>query len=195
MTFNWLKPTLHTLTDEELMQRVARNDDERAFDELYHRHARRLMGFLYRQLWRDEERAADLMQDVFLRLWEHRTHYLAEASFRPWLYSIACNLCKNEYRHLEHRSQWEEEVRTTVSEAAADDQIVQMQDRQFREALASIIESLTAEARMLYALRFEEELTVPQIASVMELPEGTVKSRLHALVQHLKNQLRPYGKI
>ena len=53
---------LNQLTDEQLMQRVAAKDDDRAFDELYHRHARRVMGFFYRQMNRDEERASDMMQ-------------------------------------------------------------------------------------------------------------------------------------
>ena len=54
-----------SLSDEELMKRVASKDDDRAFDELYHRHARRVMGFLLRQLG-DSERAADLVQDAFM---------------------------------------------------------------------------------------------------------------------------------
>ena len=56
-----------SLSDEDLMKRVASKDDDRAFDELYHRHARRVMGFLMRQL-DDSEKAADLVQDAFMQL-------------------------------------------------------------------------------------------------------------------------------
>ena len=64
-----------SLSDEDLMKRVASKDDDRAFDELYHRYARRVMGFLMRQL-NDSEKAADLVQDAFMRLWSSRERYL-----------------------------------------------------------------------------------------------------------------------
>ena len=78
------------------MCRVSSKDDDRAFDELYHRHARRVMGFLVRQL-SDEDRAADLVQDAFMRVWSSRERYMSGADFSTWLFSIAYNLVKYEY--------------------------------------------------------------------------------------------------
>ena len=76
------------------MKRVASKDDDRAFDELYHRYARRVMGFLMRQL-NDSEKAADLVQDAFMRLWSSRERYVSDRCFSTWLFSIAYNLLKN----------------------------------------------------------------------------------------------------
>lgn len=179
-------------TDEALMRQVASENDERAYDTLYERHARRLMGFLCRQIGGDEARAADLVQDTFLRVWAHRRHFAPEAEFRPWLYTIACNLCKNEFRRLAQAGLYREEVLATASPHSLSGTEQRMDASAFRQALAREVERLPPAQRMLYALRFEEELGVAQIANILALPEGTVKSRQHALVQTLKQRLKPY---
>ena len=68
MTISHLFKPLSSLTDDELMQKVSEKDDDRAFGELYHRHARRLMGFFFRQLERDEALASDFTQAAFMRV-------------------------------------------------------------------------------------------------------------------------------
>lgn len=107
---------LNQLTDEQLMQRVAAKDDDRAFDELYHRHARRVMGFFYRQMNRDEERASDLMQDTLMRVWTARQRWNVDTEFLPWLFTIAFNICKNEYRHNGYKADYEQHVLHTQDE-------------------------------------------------------------------------------
>ena len=182
----FLKP-LGSLTDEELMQRVAGNDDDRAYGELYHRHARRFMGFLYRQMNGDEALAADLTQDAFMRVWTARDRF--SGSFRTWLLTIGYNLVKNHYRHSEHQKQYELFTKQTGEEVADSNIIDKLADEAFDQALRQLLEKLPPESRLLFSFRFEEELTVPEIAALMELPEGTVKSRLHTLTQTLRQKL------
>ena len=183
----FLKP-LGSLTDEELMQRVNANDDDRAYGELYHRHARRLMGFLYRQMNGDEALAADLTQDAFMRVWTARKRFLG-TNFRTWLLTIAYNLVKSHYRHTEHQKQYELLTKQTGEEVADSNIINQMASEAFDQALRLLLETMPPESRLLFSLRFEEELSVPEIAAMMELPEGTVKSRLHTLTQTLRQKL------
>ena len=181
---------LGSLTDDELMQRVSSKDDDRAFGELYHRHSRRLMGFFFRQVERDEALAADLMQDAFVRVWTARDKFTG-TSFRTWLFTIAFNLLKNHYRHAEHQKQFELFVaqHQTVIE---DSKIIEtLDDKAFDLALRQELERMSPDGRLLFSLLFEEELSVPQIAEVMEIPEGTVKSRLHTLTQTLRQKLNP----
>ena len=180
-----------SLSDEELMKRVASKDDDRAFDELYHRHARRVMGFLLRQLG-DSERAADLVQDAFLRLWSSRERYLSGKCFSTWLFSIAYNLLKNEYRRLGYSVEYAEHVINSTTEEQDDDLDVKLDDKLFDAALRQELSLLDAESRLLFSLRFEEEMTVPQIAEVMKIPEGTVKSRQHTIIRNLKQKLKIY---
>ena len=189
----FLKP-LGSLTDDELMQRVSSKDDDRAYGELYHRHARRLMGFLFRQMNGDEALAADLTQDAFMRVWTARDRFVGN-SFRSWLLTIAYNLVKSHYRHSEHQRQYELLTRQTGEEAADNNIIDRMTDEAFDQALRQLLEKLPPESRLLFSFRFEEELTVPEIAALMELPEGTVKSRIHTLTQTLRQKLNRHDYI
>jgi RNA polymerase sigma-70 factor (ECF subfamily) len=186
---HFFKP-LASLTDEELMQRVSCKDDDRAFDLLYRRHARRLMGFFFRQLDRNEAVAADFTQDAFMRIWTARNKFVG-TNFRTWLFTIAFNLVKNHYRHAEHQQHYEQFL--ALHQAVTEDSnVVETLDGEALDrALKQELERMSPDALLLFSLRFEEELSVPQIAEVMAIPEGTVKSRLHTLTQTLKKKLNP----
>ena len=188
MSIHLFHKPLASLSDDELMLQVSSKDDDRAYGELYRRHARRLMGFFFRQVGKDEDLAADLMQDAFMRLWTSRNKF-SGTGFRTWLFTISFNLLRNHYRHDEHRKQYES-YSSKQQEVAADAHIIeQIDSRDFDLALQRELEKLTPDGRLLFSLRFEEALTVPQIAEVMAIPEGTVKSRLHALTQTLKQKI------
>lgn len=190
MILSHLFKPLSALTDEELMQRVSCKDDDRAFGELYHRHARRLMGFFFRLLDRDEALASDFTQDAFMRVWTARDKFTG-TTFRTWLFTIAFNLIKNHIRHSVHQKQYEQFVAKHQA-VTEDSKIIEILDEKaFADALRQELERLSSDARLLFSLRFEEELSVPQIAEVMAIPEGTVKSRLHTLTQTLKKKLCP----
>ena len=195
MTTPLLLKALSTYTNEELMQRIAQKGDDKAFDELYRRHVRRLMGFFFRQMNRNEDLAADLTQDTFLKVWINRERWKAGNEFIPWLFAIACNICKNEYRHCNYQSEYEEETKLTGTEEMANDFDKRIDDSIFDQLLKSELSRFAPEARMLFSLRFEEELQVAQIAEVMGIPEGTVKSRLHTLTNKLKDKFKNYGNI
>ena len=189
----FFKP-LSALPDEELMQRVSSKDDDRAYGELYHRHARRLMGFFFRQSGGDEALAADLTQDAFMRVWTARDKF-SGSSFRTWLLTIGYNLVKNHYRLSEHQKQYEQFVVQTGEEVAESNIVEHLDNKAFDQALKQLLEKMSPESRLLFSLRFEEELTIPQIAVVMALPEGTVKSRLHILTQSLKQKLNYHDTV
>ncbi|MBR4644188.1 MAG: sigma-70 family RNA polymerase sigma factor [Bacteroidaceae bacterium] len=194
MIITHLFKPLSALTDEELMQRVSSKDDDRAYGELYHRHARKLMGFFFRQSGSDEALAADLTQDTFMRVWTARDKFLG-SSFRTWLLTIGYNLVKNHYRLSEHQKQYEQFVVQTGEEVAESNIVEHLDNKAFDQALKQLLEKMPPESRLLFSLRFEEELTVPQIAVVMSIPEGTVKSRLHILTQSLKQKLNYHDTV
>ena len=182
---------LHTKdsTDEELMTRV-KGGSRRAFDELYHRYAHRLNGFFFSQLGGDAERAADAVHDVMLRLYEARERYRVGESVVTWVFAMAYNLCKNRYRHMEHEKDY---LALLDTEPITESQVeVQMDRHLLEEALQQVLSSLPPPLRMLFSLRYEEDLTVPQIAQIEQLPEGTVKSRLHKTMNIIRNQLKAY---
>lgn len=176
-------------TDEELMSQV-KGGSNRAFDELYQRYARRLNGFFYCQLGGNPERAADAVQDVMLRLYEARSRYITGQSVATWVFTMAYNLCKNQYRHLEHEQNY---LARLDAEPITDSHVeLQMDRSRLQEALQQVLAALPPPLHMLFTLRYEEDLTVPQIAEIQQIPEGTVKSRLHKTMNIIRNKLKDY---
>jgi RNA polymerase sigma-70 factor (ECF subfamily) len=180
------------MDDKRLMLEVKRGD-RRAFDTLYHRYARRLQGFFFRQLGGDEERAADAMQDTLLRVFEHRERYVEGSDVGTWVFSIAYNLCKNIYRNNAYEAQYLQTLDAQPAEESAVE--IQMDHERLMEALQQVLDALPPPLRLLFSLRHEEELTVPQIAAILQIPEGTVKSRLHKTMNLIRQQLKHYEHI
>ena len=180
---------LSSQSDEQLMLRVGARSDA-AFDELYRRYVRRLQGFFFRQLGGDEDAAADATHDAFLRLFEARDRYVEGRDFATWLFTIAYNLCRNRYRRNAYEADY---LATLDAEPVTTEDIeVEMDRETLQRALASVLEKLPAPLRLLFSLRYEEELTVPQIAAILEIPMGTVKSRLHKTMQLIRQQLKEF---
>ena len=182
--------SLHPLrqqSDEQLMLRVGAGSDA-AFEELYRRYARRLQGFFFRQLGGNEDSAADATHDTFLRLFEARDRYVEGRDFATWLFTIAYNLCRNRYRHNAYEADY---LATLDAEPLTTEEIeVEMDRETLKRALATVLDNLPPPLRLLFSLRYEEELTVPQIASILEIPGGTVKSRLHKVMTIIRRELK-----
>ncbi|MBQ8047827.1 MAG: RNA polymerase sigma factor [Prevotella sp.] len=176
-------------TDEQLMLRLSKGH-RKSFDELYRRYARRLQGFFYRLLGGDQNRAEDATHDVFLRLYESRNRWREDGNVATWMFTIAYNLCKNTYRHNAYEADF---LATLDREPTEEQQIELSLDREtLHQALEEVLKGLPDELHQLFSLRYEEELTVPQIATVMAIPEGTVKSRLHKTMNIIRKQLKQY---
>ena len=188
--------TIRKRSDEELMGCICADGDERAFNELYRRHARRLQGFFFRMLGGNNSLAADFVQEVFLRLWSARTRYREGDCFSTWMFSMAYNLCKNEYRRQSRCivESVEEDEGQAFELTYEEDFELQMDADTLDRLLHEELQQLPSDSRLLFALRYEEELTVPQIAEIIGVPEGTVKSRLNRLMGHLRQRLTNYVK-
>lgn len=187
----FLRHTYHTETDENLM-RLVQNGDEAAFGVLFDRYAGAVQSFFSRRVNGDEEVAADLTQDIFLVLWSKSQAYRQGQQVRPWLFTIAYNRLKDYYKRVDYQAVYADEVLQTSEEAAEDMTSLRMDERRFDEMLRQVLAQLTEGEQVLFDLRFWEELSVAEIAEVVGVPEGTVKSRLHALTQKLRIRMKPY---
>ena len=189
MSIFHLKP-LRQQTDEQLMTRAAAGSDT-AFEELYRRYARRLKGFFFMQLGGDEELAADATHDVFLRAYEARDRYLEGRKVDTWLFTIAYNICRNHYRSNAYEAQL---MASLDAEPVTDQQIeVELDAALLDEALAQVLSELPTPLHQLFSLHYQEELTIPQIAEIVGIAEGTVKSRLHKTMNMIRNKLKNYA--
>ena len=97
-----IKPRYQEMTDESLMIAVSKGD-QRAFDEIYQRYSSPLLGFFIRMLWKDREKAEDFVHDIFAKIIRKPELFDPKRSFKTWVYSVANNMCKNEYKKQEVR--------------------------------------------------------------------------------------------
>jgi RNA polymerase sigma-70 factor, ECF subfamily len=189
MGFPGLHISLAKRSDEELMELVGRGGHA-ALDELYARYGARLLAYFARMLDRDDALAQDFLQDLFLKIIERPELFDAARSFRTWLYSIAHNMCRNEYRRRGVRLHEPADADTFAADGALHDVAVDM--AQFARVLDSELALLDAEQRTTFLLRHQEELSIREIATIVEVPEGTVKSRLFNTTRRLARRLDAY---
>ena len=177
-------------SDEELMSLLT-NGGQSAFDELYKRYSRPMLNFFYRLLDRDRERAEDMLHDLFLKIIERPELYDSSRSFRAWFYTLAGNMVRNEFRSRQISNDYERVV-SVQSEMLTDGPEVALDRQLFERQLQWEIDRFDPEQKMLFQFRFVEEMTVRQIAEIIECPEGTVKSRLFHLTRQLAKKLSIY---
>jgi RNA polymerase sigma-70 factor, ECF subfamily len=161
--------------------------EERAFSELVERYQTRLLNFIYRTIG-DRDRAEDLVQEVFIRVYRHLHRFDRSKKFSTWAYTIASNLAKNELRN---RSRNPLVLFQTMQGAGDDeDRPLQFEDttarpddmyrkRHLRELVEDTVAKLPEHHREVFVLRELEGKSYEEIAEITECNLGTVKSRLN----------------
>ena len=189
LTFASLR-SLFGITDEQAMGRVQTQGDERAFAQLVSRWQGPLQRLCTRMTG-DPHCGEDLTQETFARVFARRKEYQPTAKFSTWLWRIALNLSYDELRRRRRREQWAQDdteaerlsglEAAAASDAAPDHSLLARERGELvRQALARLPEA----HRTVLVLRHYEDLKFREIAAVLELPEGTVKSRMaEALTQ------------
>lgn len=193
--------TLTEETDEALLQRFQGGEAE-AFEVLLGRYERPLFNFVLRSV-RDPERAADLVQEVFLRVIQRSEQFQGNSKLSTWLYSIARNLCIDHGRRMvfrRHRSldapvSSEEGARTLGDQVAAE---TPEADRdaiagRLRTEIARAVEALPEDQRDVFLMRQVQGLAFKEIAEVVGVPENTVKSRMRYALERLQEALADYA--
>ncbi|MEI7727252.1 MAG: RNA polymerase sigma factor [Bacteroidota bacterium] len=179
-------------SDEEIMLRL-REKEREAFSVLYDRYAGEMVNFFYRRLGQDEAKAQDFLHDLFLKLLNDPEKYTPGKAFRPWLYSIALNMCKNEYRKLKVREDYRLSGFSDIS--GSFDGIDKIDTKLFEKELTTRLNLLDETHREVFLLRFQQELSIAEIAEMMGCPEGTVKSRLFYTLKALSMQLKVFNPL
>jgi len=174
-------------SDEALMERAARADDAAAFAELMRRWEPAIQNLCLRIL-SGTHQAKDATQEAFTRVYLKRKDFRPGAKFSTFLRRVATNLCLDELRRAKRRREissngaiedewdgtgWEE---TFASPEPGPAEVVDLVERSeaVRQALAKLPDNL----RMVVALKHYESLTFREVAEVLEIPEGTAKSRM-----------------
>lgn len=199
---------LRTLQAEEEAALVSRSraGDAEAFDALVTAYSGLVYNVALRQLG-DREEALDLSQEVFLRVYRNLASFRGESSFKTWIYRIVINMGKNRQKWwrarrrdqtvpLERPATRADEEGLAPVDTLVDDRNDPERDARNRDLsrlVAEGLEGLSMEHRQILVLRDMEDLSYEEIASVLSISEGTVKSRISRARQQLKDIMR--GKL
>lgn len=184
------------LTDEELA-REFQAGNEAAFETLVYRYHARLVGYLFR-MSHNYHLAEDIVQECFIRLYTSIGRYKFPAPFKPWVYAIAVNAFRDYTRSAYARRVVPDSaasgcagsslggrsgVRAGGASASSEDLMLRKAER---DEVIRALSKLSDIYREVIVLRFYEDLKIGEIAEVLGVPEGTVKSRLAMAVSKLK---------
>ena len=186
------------LTDEELILLVHAGNVS-AFNELFNRYGQRLYCYFVKMLNRDEEKAKDFLQDLFLKLVEKLHYFDTGRNFSHWIYKIATNMCLNEYKvqKIKHSKSNVALLSLANQEVGAyEPNVEQKIDKEnFQRCLAQELKKINPETRSIFILRFQENCSIKEIGQIMSLPEGTVKSRLFYTIKKLAHKLHHFNQL
>ena len=182
-------------SDEELILRF-QDGDEQAYIELVKRYKDKLINFVFR-LVNDRDQSEDIIQDTMLKLYTHKHYYKNIAKFSTWIYTIAGNFAKTELRKKKTRkvtnnSQLGPEDRDydPPSRDASPQKLV---ERSFiNEKIHEAIDRLPEHFKVVTVLRDLEKLPYEEISLIVDVPLGTVKSRINRARLQLQKDLKNY---
>jgi RNA polymerase sigma-70 factor (ECF subfamily) len=173
--------------DESTLIRHAANGDAAAWEALMRLHQESVFRLAYLLLG-DPDDAADIAQESFLRAWKYLKRFDAARQFRPWMLSITANLARNRRRSAGRylaalmRAFREEPTSIRIEENSA-------QNLEAHELWSAVQHLNSADQQIIY-LRYFLELSVNETAQVLQVAEGTVKSRLSRAVEKLRDIIR-----
>jgi RNA polymerase sigma-70 factor (ECF subfamily) len=188
------QPEINTLIEAHL------RGDPQAFGRIVTRYQVRLLNFVYRMIG-DRERAEDLVQEAFLRVYRHLDRFDRGRKFSTWIYTIASNLAKNELRNRSRsplvtmeqaRPRDEEDQRPIDFEdhASRPDDLYERRD--LKALVDQTVARLSSHHREVFVLRELEGKSYEEIAEIMHCNLGTVKSRLNRARQSFAELIGPH---
>lgn len=185
--------------------RRAREGDQEAFRWLMETHQNRVFGIIIRSLGCDRHAAADICQEVFMRAFRSLDSFDGRALFGTWLHKITMNLCISEYRRrramkrdrptisIDAPSAGHEDYRLDP-ESREHDPAERMHHKSIKEAVAAALPRLPEDYRHCVLLRDMQGMSYEEIAEILDIPKGTVRSRIHrgrVILQQLLKEFSP----
>jgi RNA polymerase sigma-70 factor (ECF subfamily) len=179
------------ISDAECVRRLQRGETD-AFEILLRRHEKAIFNLVYRMIG-DYDEAAEVSQEVFLSAFRAVGQFRGDANFSTWLYRIALNHSITRRKSLGVRQQ--RRVPIESADPLCDPQpgpSETLEKKQIRERVQHALSQLDPEDAKVLLLRDLQDIPYDEVARVLEIPVGTVKSRLHRARQALKARLAPY---
>ena len=183
-------------TDEELILKF-QNGDEYAYLELVKRYRDKLMNFIFRYFGNRED-AEDIVQETCIKLYTHKHYYREIAKFSTWIYTIAANLAKTELRKRKRRKvSYLSQIglENKDYDIPTNDNVIEYTEGRFsEEEIQNAIMKLPLHFRSAVILRDIQELSYEEISKILDVPLGTVKSRINRARLQLQQELEHVNK-
>ncbi|MDX1653136.1 MAG: RNA polymerase sigma factor [Brumimicrobium sp.] len=179
--------------DEQLMRLVAKGD-QLAFNEIYQRYASRLCYYFTRKLKHDKEKGEDFVHDLFAKIIDRPELFDPERKFKTWIYSVANNMCINEYKKMAVRSNTSGGLTSDLPVSSGNTSVIdQVEENNFSSDLERELAAMDEKHSSVFCLRHIDGLSVKEVAEVLEINEGTVKSRLFYAMKKIAEALNEYN--
>lgn len=180
----------HESTDEQLMGFIG-GGNRRAFELLYERYFNKLVWFGLSFI-ENRQKTEDAVQEVFIKIIENPGLFDTDRKFSTWIYTLTSNACKNIVRNEQNRFDLlKENTSLTNSHSASTDHFIDQQI--LKQRIKKGFNTLTEKEKNVFVLRFEQELSIKEIAGIMSIPEGSVKSCIYYLLKKLATHLKEFS--
>ncbi len=186
-----MKQTFEKLSDSQLLKKYSEGD-EAAFREIVNRYRKSLYGFLRRFL-NNQELVEDVFQETFLQLFNSRESFDYSRPLRPWLFTIGANKAKDALRKYQRTAampigtisepedmSFEEVLNTLSSDSKPPYEGIQKSE--LTDEVRKVIANMPENLREILILAYFNKFSYKQMAEILGIPMGTVKSRLHTAV-------------
>ncbi|WP_341837223.1 RNA polymerase sigma-70 factor [Chitinophaga pollutisoli] len=180
----------HILQEQTLLAGIGASD-ERAFGEIVRHYFPRLLPFAIK-ITKNRAVAEDIVQEAFLRLWQHRAEYEKIQFLRAWLFTVVSNLSLTYIKRLAREGKFLQHLRD-FGETARSDVAEQVQYRESGTVIARAVLQLPPQQQQVYRLSRYEGLSIPEIAAHMGLSANTVKNHLVRALQSVRDHVRKAG--
>ena len=194
------------LSDEELVVR-AQKDDAWATEALINRYQQKAYAIAYHMCFGDREQAQDFTQEAFLKVFKNLKKFRGKSSFYTWLYRIVVNACKDGMRRRRRREKilslgrWGESREASSPEGMEEQPEMEasfnpmevLSGKQMAAKAQEVLQSLSEKQRMVFQLKVLHEMSITEIAKVMKMADGTVKSHLFRATHVLRDALKDWA--
>lgn len=170
---------------------LIQKDDKVAFYQLYERYCRKLYAFTLKYIKRKED-AEEIVQEIFIRIWEHRNTIDINSSFESFLFTIAYNVNISFLRKKSYELKYIEYLKSIQHIENADDLVEKIHFNDLNDKIQSLLNKLTPRQREIFKLSREKGLSHGEIAKILNISVNTVKKHMANILAYLKSHIDKY---
>ncbi len=199
-------PAQHAYSDTDLVARAI-EDNPWAKEQLVRRYQEKAYALAYHMCDQNAEVAEEMTQEAFLKVFRNLSKFQGRSSFYTWLYRIVVNTCLDRRRRRQRRSKFRGFLKTHRADGEPDDRTLEdqpdpgfasdpftnLKGKQITRDLKRALENLAQQQRTVFQLKVFNELSIAEIAKIMQLSEGTVKSHLFRATRALRESLKDWA--